>query len=421
MGMKISKRITGAYSHTFTVQQSGLTAISVSARCKSKKQVKSNIDEDLRVEINGIGFREIPPAKNVQQYNIPCAFNGSRLRGLKKTVTFLTVLGGGEHEVRLIPRGSAFVEAIEIHPWSRTQNPSVAINEQAEEGDRRPWQSFVLIDLPLKRIRITASVQYRWPDSDDIKLIINGETRTQSESTLHRFWVWSGSLLRNVFQQSSTTERMFETNLLPGIHYIELHADKTPTLHSIQLDFFETETKAALRAHRIVKENANIIKTASKEFSVDPVIVAGVIYQEQAMNVDFTDALTDYIGGLVGVNTSIGIGQVRVKTAEALERVYPQLHPVAAGKEVVATNLTRVEFLKNPVMNIRYVAAKIAFEQERWSEAGFDMRNRPEILGTLYNIGSVEEPIEPHSIPDANDFGKSVFENYNTIKRWLEL
>lgn len=419
--MKITKRITGAYRHAFTVWQSGLVAISVSARCKSKKQLKSNIDEDLRVEINGIGFREIPLEKNVQQYNIPCSFNGSLLRGLKKTVTFLTVLGEGEHEISLIPRGSAFVEEIEIQPWSGAQNPSIVINEQAEEGDRRPWHSFVLIDLPLKQIRIAASVQYRWPDSDDIKLIINSETRTQSKSTLHRFWVWAGSLLRSVFQKSATAERTFETNLLPGIHYIELYADKTPTLHSVQLDFSETETKAALRARRIVEGNADIIKTASKEFDVDPVIVAGVIYQEQVMNVDFVDSLTDYIGGLAGVNTSIGIGQVRVKTAEALERVYPQLYPLAAGKEVVAGNATRVEFLKNPLMNIRYVAAKIAFEQERWREAGFDMRGRPEILGTLYNIGSVEKPIEPHSIPDANDFGKGVAENYNTIKRWLEL
>ncbi|MDP3995528.1 MAG: hypothetical protein Q8P78_02835 [bacterium] len=419
--MKIIKRIVGAYSYAFTVKQSGLIAISVSARCKSKKQIKSSVDEDLRVEINGAGFREIPPEKNVQQYNIPCSFNGSQLRGLKKTVTFLTVLEKGEHEIRLIPRGSAFAEEIEIQPWSGTQNPSISINEQAEEGDRRPWHSFVLIDLPLKQIRIAASVQYRWPDSDDIKLIINGEARTQSESTLHRFWVWAGSLLRSVFQRSLATERTFETNLLPGIHYIELYADKTPTLNSVQLDFFETETKAALRARRIVEENANIIKAASKEFGVDPVVVAGVIYQEQAMNVDFIDTLTDYIGGLAGVNTSIGIGQVRVKTAEALERVYPQLYPLAAGKEIVLDNTTRVEFLKNPVMNIRYVAAKIAFEENRWREAGFDMGGRPEILGTLYNIGSIEEPIEPHSIPDANDFGKGVAENYNAIKHWLEL
>ena len=182
----------------------------------------------------------------------------------------------------------------------------------------------------------------------------------------------------------------------------------------------ESESKAQIRARRIIEEHAGSIKTAAEEFDVDPVIVAGVIYQEQSTNVNFVDTLADYIGGLLFVNTSIGIGQVRVQTAEELEYKYPQLHPIVKSDHVIQSNAVRVEFLKDPLMNIRYVAAKIAFDQERWKEAGFDISDRPDILGTLYNIEDVKNPKkEPHANPDSNDFGKGVAENYDAIKRWL--
>jgi len=355
--MEIKKKITAAYQHAFTVQESGMAAIFVSARCKSKDQIKSNTDEDLRVEINHAPFRELPP---------------------------------------------------------------ISIEEKAEDGDRRPWYGFVLVDLPLKRVSVKAGIQYRWPDSDDIKLIIDGDAYEQEESTLHRFWIFAGSLLRKVLRASADIEKTFEVNLLPSTHYVELHADKTPVLHGVRLDVFESESKAQIRARRMIKEHTGSIKTAAEEFGVDPVVVAGVIYQEQSTNVNFVDTLADYIGGLLFVNTSIGIGQVRVSTAQALETHHPSLNPALAGKSAVLHNAIRIEFLKDPLMNIRYVAAKVAFDQKRWKEAGFDISDRPDILGTLYNIEDVKNPKkEPHANPDSNDFGKGVAENYDAIKRWL--
>ena len=330
------------------------------------------------------------------------------------------MLEKGEHTIALIPRRSAFVEEVRVRSLSGNQRPTISVEEKAEDGNRRPWYSFVLVDLPLKRVSVKAGIQYRWPDSDDIKLIIDGEAYEQEESTLHRFWIFAGSLLRKALRASADMEKTFEVNLLPGTHYVELYADKTPVLHDVQLDISESESKAQIRARRIIEEHAGSIKTAAEEFDVDPVIVAGVIYQEQSTNVNFVDTLADYIGGLLFVNTSIGIGQVRVQTAEELEYKYPQLHPIVKSDHVIQSNAVRVEFLKDPLMNIRYVAAKIAFDQERWKEAGFDISDRPDILGTLYNIEDVKNPKkEPHANPDSNDFGKGVAENYDAIKRWL--
>lgn len=62
---------------SFSVPKSGLYAISVTARCKGKNDLRVQIDERL--------FREIPPEKNIQKYDIPPAWNGSKLQGLKQT------------------------------------------------------------------------------------------------------------------------------------------------------------------------------------------------------------------------------------------------------------------------------------------------------------------------------------------------
>lgn len=420
--INIKSKIKEPYIHNFKVVKSGLIAIHVSARCKSKAQIKSNTDEDLRVEINHAPLRELFPEKNIQRFNIPCSFNGSKLRGLKKTVVFLTVLEKGKHTVSLIPRNSAFVEEIGIQPWSKSPSQTISIQEKSEDRERSPWYSFVIIDLPLNSASIKAGVQYHKYDSDDVKLIVDEHIykHEESDSKLYKYWLWAGSLLRGRSKRI-TVERVIETDLLPNTHYIEVHADKTPILHDVQLDFSESRISAKKRAERIIKENVGIIKTAAKEFEVDPVMVAGVIHQEQSTNFNFEDKLTDYIGGLVYRDTSIGIGQVKVSTAQELKDKYPKLNPIINGKKVINLRAVRVEFLKDPLMNVRYVAAKIKFDQDLWRDAGFDISDRPEILGTLYNISGIKEPHKPRANPDSNDFGKGVALNYNIIKGWLDI
>ena len=90
--MQLKKSITESYRHIFEISKSGLVGIFVSARCRAKGQDGLDNDEDLRVEINGLKFKEILPEKNIQLFNVPTAFNGSQLKGLTKEVIFLTVL-----------------------------------------------------------------------------------------------------------------------------------------------------------------------------------------------------------------------------------------------------------------------------------------------------------------------------------------
>lgn len=238
--MIFKKQINKQYNHTFNIDKSGLVAVFVSARCRCKKQIRSNIDEDLRIEINGMKFREIPPQKYIQVFNIPAAWNGSDLRGLKKTIVFLTVLNKGDHIVSLIPKNSAFIEEIKVQELSGKQDVYLEIEEQAEDGDRRPWYTFVLVDLALKEFSADVTVKWRGLDSDDVKLIINGEIKKNNLSILHRYWLWSANIFRKLLRRERQT-KSFQEDLSKSIHCIEFWADRMPILHEITLNLGKIE------------------------------------------------------------------------------------------------------------------------------------------------------------------------------------
>ena len=192
-------------------------------------------------------------------------------------------------------------------------------------------------------------------------------------------------------------------------------------MHTVALSFGYLETDAEKRATYVIQQNAAFIKLAAREFAVAPAIVGAVMYQEQATNVNFVDYLADYVGGLVGVNTSIGVAQIRIDTAAALEKHYPSLNPLEEKSSIVDRRIVLVERLKDPLTNIRYAAAKISFTQNRWKEAGFDITSKPDILGTLYNIEDVYNPVTPHDQPAPSDFGSGVARNYSHVEALLAL
>ncbi|TRZ77205.1 hypothetical protein D4R87_03210 [bacterium] len=415
----ITKEITEKYQHKINITKSGLVAISISARCKSKKQLKSNTDEDLRIEIDGVYFRENFPQKNIQRFNIPVAFNGTKLKGLKKTIIILVVLDKGEHVLNLIPKNSAYLESIKIQEFA-TQDVEFILEDQAEDGNNRPWYTFVLVDLPLSKLSTDVTVQKRFWDSDDVKIIVNDKIKKNISGGKYKFWYFVGGILGWVTSfvkgKSQRQKISFRGNLDDGVHYLEFWADRMPILHNVKLNLKYTETRAEKRAIELIREYVDIIKRSAKKFDVDATMVGAVIYQEQSTNVNFVDTLIDYVGGLLGINTSIGIGQVRVKTAESLEKIYQELKISCDDNKLIDCNSLRVECLKMPLLNIRYVAAKIKFSQDRWEKAGININNRSEIVGTLYNIEDVDKPIEPHLNPEANDFGDGVGQNFNKIK-----
>ena len=234
MDKNFPQKITDNAQTEFTVDEFGLYAISITAGCEK--------NHDLKVEIDEKQFREIPDEKSIQTYNIPPAWNGAELKGLKKTVIFLLKLNKGKHTVKFFPKTEAVLESFSCDIISDYQKIDSNLELQAQDGDRRPWVAFILSDLPLESVTAEASVSWHWFDGDDVKLIIDNEAEENSSSKRWKYWAWHASPLR-IFSGSQREQKTFSKNLPQGTHCIEFWADRTPTLHLVSLNLGKPELK----------------------------------------------------------------------------------------------------------------------------------------------------------------------------------
>ena len=117
-------------------------------------------------------------------------------------------------------------------------------DQQAEDGDKRPWFTFALIDLPFKSISVEASVNWHYFDGDDVKLIIDNAIEKNNTSLLWKNWLWHATP-KQFLSGPKREQKIVSKNLAKGIHYIEFWADKIPTLHKIILDLGNLELEPA--------------------------------------------------------------------------------------------------------------------------------------------------------------------------------
>lgn len=197
-------------------------------------------DEDLRVEIDDFKF---PKLENPNRYfDSPAAFSGGELHNHLKTVYFVLHLNQGKHTLSLIPDKSALVKKVEVQEMAEFPNFTLNLEEQAEKGNGRPWMTFVLVGVGLKSFTIKATVNWKFPDGDDIKIVVDGKTKRNWLSILHQYWIFASSIFWKIFGKE-TIERTFEENLpKANLHYLEIWVDETPTVHFIELEL-ETSTE----------------------------------------------------------------------------------------------------------------------------------------------------------------------------------
>lgn len=254
----------------FSIDNFGLYALKITARCQSG--LKNNQDQDLRIEIDGMKFREIPPQDKAQYNNIPPAWNGSQLKGLNKTIFFILALNKGPHEVTLIPTNGAYVISFEVKPINDLQNIVFEIGEKAKERDRQPWYAFAFINLPLQIIIADVSVSWHFLDGDDIKLIVDNQIEKNVNSKLWKNWVWSARPWY-ILSGAKREQKTFTKNLPTGIHYVEFWADKTPVLHQIIFDL------GAVQLERVPSVN-DPIWTGDFNDDTDQMLLARLILGE---------------------------------------------------------------------------------------------------------------------------------------------
>lgn len=230
---KFHKTVDKTFDYEFITDEDGLYMVEVSARARGEKQISSSStdDDDLTVEID---TRKFSLLANPQRYSdFPAAFSGGKLHGAKKTVVFLLGLSSGKHKLTFIPDNEPTLEVLKItHFGYSLQDISLGITDEAEDSDRRPWLTVVLIDLLIKELRLTIKAERRFRDSDDVKIIIDDSVVRNSRNVFRNLWYWIGGLMNG-----DVEELKFEPSLNEGLHYIELFADRKPSLKTFYIDF----------------------------------------------------------------------------------------------------------------------------------------------------------------------------------------
>lgn len=221
---------------------SSLHLITISARVRGKKQISGDAtdDEDLVIKIDGKSYPKLSdPARKI---DYPAAFSGGSLHDLAKSVYFLSFLKGKDHQIELLtdkPQDTATLESLTIDISSLGQELFLKPEDKAEDGDRRPWVTFVLDNLPLEILTVTLTYSRRKWDSDDVKIIVDDKVQFNLLGGIKRFlWRYLGSWLPPFISKTET--EIFPVNLSPGLHYVEFWADRMPVLHSINLGFGTT-------------------------------------------------------------------------------------------------------------------------------------------------------------------------------------
>ena len=207
------KKIT-QYNHKFNFTKDGLYFISTEASCKSGKILGIFGGEDLRVEIDGLKLRETPAKKRAQYFNIPPTWNGTKLKGLPKTIIFILKLKKGEHILKFLPRKGAIIE--KEPQINLIKNNKLILNNEAHDGDKRPWITLTLIDLDLKILDVSVKCEKRKRDNDDVKITIDNKVQENKQSSWWgKKWYWRGKQL-----QGKVEETRFYPKLSKGIHYV---------------------------------------------------------------------------------------------------------------------------------------------------------------------------------------------------------
>jgi len=233
--------LTSIKTLNFSVSDSAWYVIEISAKVKSKKQRRENEtdDEELLVKIDNQTFPKIGSKQSL--FNSPASFSGGTMHDVEKTIYFILNLAKSEHIITLQPQHSAKVIKVSYDTIDTSNNEFLlTFNKQASDRDRKPWITFVLIENEITSFTTKVQLQWRWFDGDDIQVVIDNEIQKNPRSLLHKNWIFSARPIIDLFGrvQSKVFQIPQNTNT---IHYIELLADKMPTLESINLNFKETK------------------------------------------------------------------------------------------------------------------------------------------------------------------------------------
>ncbi len=168
-----------------------------------------------------------------------------------------------------------------------------------------------------------------------------------------------------------------------------------------------------------IAPHKKLILAAAKEFSVDPNTLGAIIIDEIVRANPWEEAL-DKLGSVyVADNTSVGLAQVKIKTArELIKKNYYNPNPddikLSSNKMSKTHRAYLYAYVVQPRHNIRFAAARIRQTIDYWAYK-IDLSNRPEIIGTLYSQGLGE----PKTNPRSSDRGLQIAQEFYPLFKFI--
>lgn len=202
--------------------------------------------------------------------------------------------------------------------------------------------------------------------------------------------------------------------------YVELYIESVKDGQDFIVPIGQPKVLSAAVKEKLITQRTNIF-AASRTFEIDPYLIGAILIDEIARLKPFeeiTDALGPYV---LGTDTTIGIAQVRISTANNLIKK-DAYNPNPEDTKLHFKKLDRFgciylfNYLIQPRHNIFFATAFIRSLIDEWHKK-IDLAKRPEIIATLYHRGYKA----PHSDPAPDERGSQIAgEFYELAKRWLQ-
>lgn len=237
----ISKQISVTYLHNFKLEKDTLCLIEIIASAKSWWQnLKGGRqffkDDDLFLSLDS---KELTTSTNSKE-DVRSVWNGNELKGSEKTILIAVNLKAGKHTINLRPHRTPFLKSIVVSSVEENKITYIPVtnNNPAQKSEGRPWLSYIILDLFITKLSISAEVDKNGRDDDDIKLIINSEIQKNENKRAHRDWHWCGKVLKG-------KEKTFSKEINSQIkqYNLDLYSDETPRLSKIEIGIKQGETK----------------------------------------------------------------------------------------------------------------------------------------------------------------------------------
>lgn len=168
--------------------------------------------------------------------------------------------------------------------------------------------------------------------------------------------------------------------------------------------------------------HALVIRAAAKRFDIDPYLLGAIVIDEIARALPFEALIDTALLKGIGRNVSAGIAQIKLETAndtikKGLYNPNPDDRSLPIEGNLRNNDRKRLYvYVVNPKHNLYFAAAYMRAIVDHWMRF-LDLRERPEIIATLYSQGYGT----PKANPRPSERGTQIADEfYRLATEWID-